>query len=197
MPPNPLAEDAIDEDALAPYQRPPSAFNFEAWQTEQPPLLPRSPIAPAAAPSTDSDPDAIIHSAPLQFYPQRKGKAPTRDQTPAPTMAEFRSMRAQIQNLQKEKEAALRQVQQIQDQHADNTGLLQRTAANVQNTANAAASQNTHLSASMSNQLQHIQDLVTAGFAQVNADLRRSFQHHQVSEERHQEYNRRFAGIEE
>src|SRR5438105_15585647 len=86
MPPNPSAEDAMDEDALAPYQRPPSAFNFEGWQTERPQLLPRSPIAPAAAPSTDSDPDAIIHSPPLQFLPQRNGRPPTRAKPPASHM---------------------------------------------------------------------------------------------------------------
>src|SRR5205807_5938550 len=174
MPPNPSTEDAMDEDALALYQRPPSAFNFEGWQTGQPELpqlLPRSPIAPAAAPSTDSDPDTILHSAPLQFNPQRKGKAPTRNQTPAPTVAEVQQMRAQIQQLQREKAAALTRVQQIEDQHNTNTGLLQRTAANVQNTANTAASQTAHLSTSMSQQLTQIQDLVTAGFAQVNEDL--------------------------
>src|SRR5207302_1260894 len=39
-------------------------------------------------------------------------------------------------------------------------------------------------------------DLVTGGFAQVSADLRRSFHNHRIAEERHQEYNQRFAGIE-
>src|SRR5205807_1386025 len=71
------------------------------------------------------------------------------------------------------------------------------TAANVQNTANSAASQNGQLSTSMSNQLQHIQDLLRAGFAQVNADLRRSFHNHRIAEEHHQAYDQRFAAIEQ
>src|SRR5437868_6526956 len=109
-------------------------------------------------------------------------------------------MRAQIQQLQREKAASLTRVQRIEDQHNTNTGLLQRTAANVQNTANTAASETAHLSTSVSQQLTQIQNLVTAGFAQVNKDLRKSFHNQNVmyrlAEDRHQEYNELFQRME-
>ena len=82
----------------------------------------------------------MIHSVPLQFQPQRhKGKAPVRSQGPTPRNAEFQGLRAQLQQLQQEKEAALAQVQKLQNQQAVKKGLLQRTAADVQNTANTSA----------------------------------------------------------
>ena len=88
----------------------------------------------AAAPSTDSSPEAVIHSVPLQFQPQRrKGKAPVRSQGPTLSNAEFHGVRAQLQQLQQEKEAGLVQVQKLQNEQGVNTGLLQRTPADVQN----------------------------------------------------------------
>ena len=76
----------------------------------------------------------------MQLQPQRrKGKAPARSQGPTPSNAEFQGLRAQLQQLQQEKEAALTQVQKLQNQQAVNTGLLQRTTADVQNTANTSA----------------------------------------------------------
>ena len=94
LPPPPTVEDTMDDVALTLYNRPESAFNFEGWQ-EQPQrvlrsLLPRSPPQATAAPSTDSSPEVVIHSAPLQFQPQRrKGKALVRSQGPIPSNAEF------------------------------------------------------------------------------------------------------------
>ena len=98
--------------ALTPYNRPESAFNFEGWQEAPqrrlPSLLPRSPLSVVAAPSSDSSPEALIHSVPLLFQPQRrKGKAPARSQGPTTSNAEFQGLRAQLQQLQQEKEAAL------------------------------------------------------------------------------------------
>ena len=115
LPPPPMVEDVIDEVALTPYNRLESTCNFKGWQ-EAPQrgllsLPPRSPPSVAAAPSTDSSPDAVIHSVPLQFQPQcRIGKAPVRSQGPTPSNAEFQGLRAQLQQLQQEKEAALAQV---------------------------------------------------------------------------------------
>ena len=94
LPPPPTVEDAMDDVALTPHNRLDSAFNFEGWQEPPqrglPSLLPRSPPSVAAAPSTNSSPEAVIHSVPLQFQPQRrKGKAPVQSQGPTPSNAEF------------------------------------------------------------------------------------------------------------
>ena len=80
LPPPPTVEDAMNYVALTPYNHPEPAFNFEEWQ-EAPQrglllLLPHSPPSVAAAPSTDSSLEAVIHSVTLQFQPQHhKGKA--------------------------------------------------------------------------------------------------------------------------
>ena len=108
----------MEDVALIPYNRPESAFNFEGWQeTPQrglPSLLSRSPPSVAAALSTDSSPEAVIHSVQLQFQPQcRKGKAPVRSQGPTSSNAKLQGLRAQLQQLQQEKEAALAQVQKL------------------------------------------------------------------------------------
>ena len=97
LPPPPTVEDAMDNVAVTPYNRPGSAFNFEGWQEAPqcrlPSLLPRSPPSVAAAPSTNSGLEAVIHCVPLQFQPQRrKGKAPVRSQGPTPFNTEFRGL---------------------------------------------------------------------------------------------------------
>ena len=134
----------MNDVALTRYNRPQSAFNFEGWQEAPkrglPSLLTRSPPSVAVAPSTDSSPEAVIHSVPLQLQPQcGQGKAPVQSQGPIPSNAEFQGLRAQLQQLQQEKEAALAQVQKLQNQQAANTGLPQRTTADVQNTDNTSA----------------------------------------------------------
>ena len=93
-PPSPTVEDAMDNVALTPYNRPESTFNFKEWQ-EAPQcgllsLLPRLLPSVAAAPSTDSSAKPVIHCVPLQFQPQRcEGKAPVQSQGPTPSNAEF------------------------------------------------------------------------------------------------------------
>ena len=102
LPPPPTVEDPMDDVALTPYNSLESAFNFEGWQ-EAPQrgllsALSHSPPSVAAAPSTDSSPEAVIHSVPLQLQPQRrKGKAPVRSQGSTPSNAEFQGLRAQLQ----------------------------------------------------------------------------------------------------
>ena len=56
-------------------------------------------------------------------------------------------MQQQLARLQAEKEAALTQVKRPQSQQSASTSLLQRTAADVQNTASSAANQNSQLAA--------------------------------------------------
>lgn len=205
LPPPATVEDAMDDAALTPY-RPESSFNFEGWdeqaQRALPPLLPCSPVPAATVVSTDSNPEAIIHSVPLQFQPQRKGKGrvPTRHQTPIASNTEVQGMRAQLQQLQQEKEAALAQVQRLQLQQASVTSLAQQTAANVQNTANQATSQNTQLADVISRKLDEINLSLDHGFRRIDGDLSKSFYNQNIllntMNNRHQEYSERFTRIE-
>ena len=105
LPLQPTVEDAMDDMALTPYNRPESVFNFAGWQEAPnrglPSLLPCSPPPVVAAPSTDSSPAVVIYSVQLQFQPQcRKGKAPARSQGPTPSNAEFLGLRVQLHQLQ-------------------------------------------------------------------------------------------------
>ena len=195
----------MDDVALTPYNRPESAFNFEGCQ-EAPQrglqsLLPRSPASVAAAPSTDSSPEAVIHTVTLQFQPQRrKGKNPVRSQGPTPSNADFQGLRAQLQQLQQEKEAARAQVQKLQNQQAVNTGLLQCTAADVQNTANTSATHQAQLSSSVNSHLDNITKILNNNFARIDGDLKKSFYNqnliYNTMESRHQKCEQRFASIE-
>jgi hypothetical protein len=110
-------------------------------------------------------------------------------------------MKLQLQRLQQEKETALAELQRIRSQQAQDTGLLQRTAANVQNTANAATAQNTQLATGISQQLADIANIMNTGFGKINEDLRRSFVNqntlYNTMERRHQEYEQRFTRMEE
>ena len=119
----------------------------------------REPPPSITAPSTDSDPDHIIHSTTTQFRPsgsQRKGKTPVRSQVPTPEPQLPLFAQLQLQRLEGAKEAAIKELQRIQDQHASNTGLLQKSAEAVQNTANTASTQNTQLPDTVSRQLSDI-----------------------------------------
>ena len=203
--PPPTVEDPMDDVALTPYNRPESAFNFRGWQDAPqrglPALLSRSPSSVAAAPSTDSSSEAVIHSVPLQFQPQRcEGTAPVRSQEPTPSNAEFQGLRDQLQHLQHEKEAALAQVQKLQNQQAVNTGLLQRTAADVENTAITSAAHQAQLSSSVSSQLDNITEFLNTNFVHIDEDLKKSFCDqnliYNTLESRHQKCKQRFASIE-
>ena len=156
-----MVEDAMDDVALTLYNVPESAFNFEGWQEAPqrgiPSLLPHSPPSVVAAPSTDSSPEEVIQSVPLQFQLLRqKGKAPAQSQGPTPNNAEFQGLQAQLQQLWQEKEAALAQVQKLRNPQAVNTGLLQCTSADMQNTANTYAAHQAQLSSSVSSQVDNI-----------------------------------------
>lgn len=206
LPPAATVEDAMDDVALTPYNRPQSAFNFEGWQDNQtalPQILPRSPPPAISAVSTDSDPDAVVHSTTVQFRPQgsqRKGKQPA-SKPPTPFTGDGLLMKLQLQRLQHEKDAALQELQRIKDQQVQDTGLLQRTAANVQNTANTATAQNAQLATGISEQLADIANLMNTGFARINEDLRKSFVNqntlYNTMERRHRGYEQRFTQIEQ
>ena len=130
--------------------------------------------------------------------PQKQ--ATVRIQGPTPSNAEFQGLRAQLQQLQQEKEAALAQVQKIPNQQAVNTGLLQRTAADVPNTANTSVAHQAQLSISVSSQLDNITKILTTTFACIDGDLKKSFHNqnliYNTVESRHQKSKQRFASIE-
>ena len=115
LPPPPMVEDTMNDVVFTPYNQPESTFNFEGWQEALqcglPLLFSHSPPQATSTPTTDSSPEAVIHSMPLQFQPQRyKGKAPVCSQGPTLSKAEFQGLRTQLQQLQQEKKAALAQV---------------------------------------------------------------------------------------
>ena len=143
----------------------------------------------------------MIHSVPLSFQPQRrKGITPVRSQGPTPSNTEFQGLRAQLQQLQQEKEAALAQVQKLQNQQVVNTGLLQRTAANVQNTANTYTAHQAQLSSNVSSQLDNITRILNTNFTPIDGVLKKSFYNqnlvYNTIESRHQKSEQRFASIE-
>ena len=191
--------------ALTPYNRPESVFNFEEWQKAPqrglPSLLTCLPPSVAATPSTYSSSKGVIHSVPLQFQRQRrKGKGYIRSQGPTLSNAEFKGLQAQLQQLGQEKEAALAQVQKLQNQQAVNTGLLQRTAADVQNTANTSAAHQAQLSSSVSSQLNNITKILNTNFRRIDGDLKKSFHNqnliYNTIESRHQESEQRLVSID-
>ena len=162
LPPPPTIEDNMDDVALTSYRRPESAFDFDGWNRSQSTLsqlMAHEPPAAITAPSTDSDPDHIIHSTTTQLRPsgsQRKGKTPVRSHVPTPEQQLPLFAQLQLQRLEREKEAAIKELQRIKHQHASNTGLLQKSAEAVHNTANTASTQNTQLPDTVSRQLSDI-----------------------------------------
>ena len=106
----------------------------------------RDPLVTSTTTSTDSNPDTVIGSTSIQFRPPvgtYKGKSPLQTQTTISSITT--SMQGQLAQLQAEKEAALTQVKRLQTQQSASTSFLQRTAADVQNTATSATNQNNQL----------------------------------------------------
>ena len=133
------------------------------WQpTQLPGLLEhRDPPATTTSRSSDSNPDTVIGSTSIQFRPPvgtYKGKSPQRTQTTTPSITT--SMQQQLARLQAEKEAALARVKRLQSQQSASTSFLQRTAADVQNTASSAANQNSQIATHFDTQLDEIKALI-------------------------------------
>ena len=109
----------------------------------------------------DSNPDTVIGSTSIQFrllVGTYKGKSPQRTQTTTPSITT--SMQQVLAQLQVKKEAALAQVKLLQSQQSASTSFLQRTAADVQNTASSAANQNSQLATYVDTQLDEIKALI-------------------------------------
>ena len=157
--PQPHVEDEMDTTE---YQ----VEHFGAQRQWQPTKLSgllehRDPPATTTTTSTDSNPDTVISSTSIQFRPPAatyKGKPPQRTQTTTPSI--FASMQQQLARLQAEKEAALAQVKRLQNQQSASTSFLQRTAADVQNTATSATNHTNQLATHVDTQLDEIKALI-------------------------------------
>ena len=146
LPPPPHVADEMEQETTE-YQ----VERFGAQSPWQPTQLPgllehRDPPVTTTTTSTNSNPDTVIGSTSIQFRPlvgTYKGKSPQRTQSTTPSITT--SMQLQLARLQAEKEAALAQVKRLQTQQSASTSFLQRTAADVQNTATSATNQNNQL----------------------------------------------------
>ena len=110
-------------------------------------------------------------------------------------------MQQQLACLQAEKEAALAQVKRLQSQPTASTSFLQRTAADVQNTATFAANQDSQLATHVESQLDEIKALILG--AQTTAQENFQLIHSNINylynrvREWNTAYERRFASNEE
>ena len=66
-------------------------------------------------------------------------------------------------------------MQKLQNQQAANTGLLQCTATDMQNTANTSAGHQVQVSSSVCSQLDNITKILNTNFVGIDADLKKSF----------------------
>ena len=174
------------------------------WQPTQLPgsLDQRDSPATTTTTSTDSNPDTVISSISIQFRPlvgPNKGKSPQGTQTTTPSITT--SMQRQLAQLQPEKEAALAQVKRLQIQQSTSTTFLQRTAADVHNTATSAANQNNQLPTHVDSQLDEIKALILGARTTAQENFQRIYSHINYLYNRVRElntaYKQRFASIEE
>ena len=110
-------------------------------------------------------------------------------------------MQQQLARQQAEKEAALAQVERLQSQQSASISFLQRTAADVQNTASSAANQNSQLAIHVDTQLDAIKALILGAqttakdnFHGIHSNI--NYLYNRVREW-NTAYERRFASIEE
>ena len=122
--------------------------------------------------------------------------------SPAPTNtnSQFLGLQAQLQQLPQEKEDALAQAQKRYNQQVVNTVLLQRTAAELQNTANTSAAHQAQWSSSVSSQLDNITKILNTNFTGTDKVLENLFYNqnliYNTMESFHQKSEQRFATIE-
>ena len=151
---------------------------------------------------TDSNPDTVIGSTSIQFRPpvgNYKAQRSQRTHTTTPSI--FGSMQQQLARLQAEQEAALVQVKRLQSQQSASTSFLQRTAADVQNTASSANNQTNQLATYVDSQLDKIKELILGAQTTVQEKFQRIHSNINYLYNRVREWNtayeRGFASIEE
>ena len=162
----------------------------------------RDPPLTTITTSTNSNPDSVIGRTSMQFRPPvrtYKCKSPQRTQTTTPSITT--SVQRQIARLQAEKEAALVQVKHMQSHQFARTSCLQRTAADVQNTASSAANQNSQLATHVNTQLDEINALILVAQTTAQENFERIHSNINYVYNRGREWNtayeQRFACIEE
>jgi len=82
---------------------------------------------------------------------------------PSPSPAGLWALQLQIQRMQREKEAILKELKEIEEQQNQDKDFLSRTTAGVLNTENTAANQTQQLPADIGNQLNSIASLLADG----------------------------------
>ena len=190
LPPPPHVEDEMEQDTTE-YQV--QRFGPQSpWQpTQLSGLLEhRDPPATTTTTSTDSNSDRVISSTSIQFrlpVGTYKGKSPQRTQTTTPSITT--SMQQQLARLQAEKETALSQVKCLQSQQTASTASLQRTAADVQNTATSAANQNNQLATHIDSQLDEIKALILGAQTTAQGNFERIHSNIDYLYNRAQEWN--------
>ena len=109
-------------------------------------------------------------------------------------------MQQQLARLQAEKEGALAQVKRLQSPQSASTSVLQRTAADVQNTASSAANQNSRPGTHVETQLHEIKALILDAQTTAEENFQRIHSNINYIYNRGREcntaYERRFTSIE-
>ena len=202
LPPPPHFEDDMEQDT---NDHQVERFGAQsAWQPTQLAGLREHRDSPATTTttSTDSNPDTVIGSTSIAFRPPAatyKGKNPQRMQTTTPSIST--SMQQQLARLHGEREGALAQVRRLQGLQSGSASRLQRTAADVQNTASSAANQNRELATHIDTQQDEIKGLILGAQTTAQENLQRI--HSNINylcnqgREWNTAYERRFASIEE
>ena len=82
-------------------------------------------------------------------------------------------MQQQLARVQAEKEAGLAEVKRLPSQQSARTSYLQRTAADVQNSAGSAANQNSQLATHVDTQLDKIKALIVGAQTTAQENVQR------------------------
>jgi len=125
--------------------------------------------------SSTTEEELLVHYAtptPRPVPSSSKGKTPApKTQTPTPTMAEFARIRATMQQLDLEKQAALKEVRKLQSKHVRAESLLQQTAAAIHTASVTADQQTTALSQNTHTALEEIRQIILKGQQSYNQQL--------------------------
>ena len=200
LPPQTHVEDGMDATA---YQVEPYGAQSPWQHTQIRSLLKhRDPPTTTTTTSTDSDLHTVICSTSIQFRPPAatyKGKSPQRTKTTTPSISA--SMQQQLAQPQGEMDAALAQVKRLQSQQSASTSILQRMAADIQNSATSTANQTNQLATHIDTKLDLLKALIVGAQTTSQKDFEYSHSNIKYLYKRGREWNRayerRFPSIEE